>query len=197
MEPVGHPSTCPVATIPPGQAAVLMLAGRGHRACRAHLHCAVLLGRSGARSWGSCPRRVRSAEASQRWRPGPHARQRCAGAGNGRGVRAVARPHPGCAASRGAPGRKSRWRESLGPSAEASAAGAAGYRSRRSPGRRAAAQPALPALTPWRLEANFLCRLNVEPQGSSVFWGLEGGFLRPGYGECLSSDRGEMGDHMK
>lgn len=146
---------------------------QGHRACRAHLHCAVLLGHSGARSWGSCPRRVRSAEASQRWRPGPHARQRCAGAGNGRGARAVARPHPGCAASRGAPGRKSRWRGSLGPSAEASAAGAAGYRSLRSPGRRAAAQPALPALTPWRLEANFLCRLNVEPQGSS-------GFLGPG-----------------
>lgn len=28
-------------------------------------------------------------------------------------------------------------------------------------------------------------------------WGLEGGFLGPGDEECLSSDRGEMGDHMK
>lgn len=31
-------------------------------------------------------------------------------------------------------------------------------------------------------------RLYVEPQGSSASWGLEGGFLRPGDGECLSSE---------
>lgn len=175
MEPAGHPSTSPVVTIPPGQAAVPVIVGRGRRACRPHLRCAALLGDSGARSWGSCPRRVRSAWASRRWRPGPHARRRCAGAGSGRGAKAAARPHPGCAASRGAPGRKSRRRENLGPSAEASAAGAEGYRSRRSPGRRAAADPA-PLLTPWS-----------EHQGSSASWGLEGGFLRPGDEECLSS----------
>lgn len=177
------PFHLPCSPHTPGQAAVPMLVGRGHRACRAHLHCVVLLGDSGARSWGSCPRRVRSAEASRRWRPGPHARQRCAGAGNGRGARAVARPHLDCAASRGAQGRKSRWPGSLGPSAEASAAGAAGYCSLRSPGRRAAAQPALPALTPWRLEANFLCRLYVESQGSSVSWGpWKVGSFGPGMG---------------
>lgn len=71
--------------------------------------------------------------ASRRWRPGPHARRRCAGAGTERVARAAVRPHPDCASSPGAPGRKIHWLGSLDPNVEASAAGAAGYRSRRSP----------------------------------------------------------------
>lgn len=117
-----------------------MLVGRGRRASRAHLRCAALLDGSDAQSWGSCRRRVQSVVANRRWRPGPHARRRCAGAGTERVARAAARPHPGCASSPGAPDRKSRWLGSPDPSAEASAAGAAGYRSRRSPGRGAAVQ---------------------------------------------------------
>jgi hypothetical protein len=78
--------------------------------------------------------------ASRRWRPGPHARRRCAGAGTERVARAAVRPHPDCASSPGAPGRKIHWLGSLDPNVEASAAGAAGYRSRRSPRRGAAVQ---------------------------------------------------------
>lgn len=152
-----------------------MFVGRGRSAYRAHLRCAALLEGSDARSWGSCRRRVRSAVASRTWQPGPHARRRCAGAGTERVARAAVRPHPDCVSSPAAPGRKSHRLGSLDPSAKASAAGAAGCRSRRSPGREAAVQ--LPLLTSQRMEASFPCRLYGSTK-ESVSWGLESGFPR-------------------
>lgn len=170
-----QPSISSAATQPPDLATVPMLVGRGRLAYRAHLRCAALLEGSDARSSGSCPRRVQSVVASRRWRPGLHARRRCAGAGTERVARAAARPHPDCASSPGAPGRKSHWLGTLDPSAEASAAGAAGYCSLQSPGRKTAVQrpPLLPG------DGGQFSLLAVrEHQGSSVSWGLESGFPR-------------------
>lgn len=157
-----------------------MLVGRGRRAYRAHLRCAALLEGSDARSWGSCRRRVQSAVASRRWQPGPHARRRCAGAGIERVARAAARPHPDCASSPGAPGRKSHRLGSLDPSVEASAAGAVGYRSRRSPGRGAAVQ--CPPSPPY------------FPEDGSTKEALFLGVRRASF---LGHGAGEMDDHMK
>lgn len=105
----------------------------------AHLRCAARREGVGAQSWASCRTRQRSGAASLRRRPDPRARRRCAGAGSVRAVRAAARPRPGCAAIPGAPGRRSPPLGTPGPSAEASAAGAGGSRSRRLPGGGAAA----------------------------------------------------------